>query len=99
MSRNLAGKVFEGLSHAGQAMRWFQRSRLLVVLGGLSLIVGAVAVWGFQARPLGPTEVPLVGAWLTPTQPDGSSTVLILNPDRTCRIRWLDATGGEDMAS
>src|SRR5262249_46645780 len=33
--------------------------------------------------------------WLTPTQPDGSSTALVLNPDRTCRLRWLDAGGGE----
>src|SRR5262249_19402213 len=38
----------------------------------------------------------VVGTWLSPRQPDGSSTAVALNPDRTCRVRWLDAAGQDD---
>src|SRR4051794_16058730 len=82
-------------------MRQLHRSRLGLAVGGLALvaILTAVTVWVFLPRPLPPDEAAVVGDWQTPTQPDGSSTVIALNSDRTCRVRWLDAAGGDDPGS
>jgi len=72
--------------------------RRLFLFGGLSLILAALAVWVFRTPSLPPAQAALVGAWVTPPQPDGSSTVLVLHPDRSCRLRWLDGAGNEDSA-
>src|SRR4051794_13037004 len=74
------------------------RLRLLVALGGAGLVAVAVTIWGLSPRPLSPAEAAIVGEWLSPRQPDGSSTAVVLNPDRTCRVRWLASAGQDDPA-
>ena len=62
MGGGLADEVSDGLGPAGRAMRRLRRSWLLVALGGLGLILGAVAVWVLLPRPLTPAETALGGA-------------------------------------
>ena len=73
-----------------------RRFRLLIALGVLSLAGAALVAWLFSARPLSPPEAAVVGTWLGPRQPDGSYTAVILNSDRSSRVRWLDAAGQDD---
>jgi len=68
-------------------------SRLLVFLGVPLLGAGVLWMGWVQAHRLAPGEAAVVGTWLTPLQPDGFSTVILLRPDRTCRVRWLDGAG------
>jgi hypothetical protein len=72
------------------------RVRLLIAVGVLGLAGAAVALWLLSPQPLSPAEAAVVGTWLSPRQPDGSSTAVVLNPDRTCRVRWVDAAGQDD---
>src|SRR5882724_4615296 len=74
------------------------RFRVLLILTVSSMALCA-ALWVFWVPPLSADEAALVGEWLSPVQPDGSSTAVVLNPDRTCRVRWLDAAGDDDKAS
>jgi hypothetical protein len=77
------------------SMKTRRRFRLLIALGILGLAATALA-WLSSPRPLSPPEAAVVGTWLSPRQPDGSSTAVILNPNRSCRVRWLDAAGQND---
>jgi hypothetical protein len=63
---------------------------LLLLCG---LLLGAVLIWIVWTKQLAPAEAAIVGTWITPLQPDGFATALLLRPDRTCRVRWLDRDG------
>lgn len=69
---------------------------LVVILGILSL--SAATYWLSRPRQLAPAERELVGTWVGQPMPGGPCTVLLLNKDRTCRIRWLDTDGKEERA-
>src|SRR6516225_5543375 len=73
-----------------------KRWGLLIILGGL--LLGGATVWVWWPRPLSPAEAAVVGTWFTPTQPDSSSTTLLLRPNRICQVRWLGAAGNEQPA-
>jgi len=76
-----------------------RRKHLLLVSMILGvLFLSAAAYWLSRPRHLAPDEAALVGTWLCQPQPGGPCTVLLLNPDRTCRIRWLDSAGNEEQA-
>jgi hypothetical protein len=70
--------------------KWLWRS---LVLSGLLLF--AATVLSYRTSQLVPAEAAIVGTWTTPRQPDGTSTVLQLRPDRTVGIRWLHAAGND----
>ena len=67
-----------------------KRFQLLIILSGLFL---GIAAWILWPQQLTPTEATVIGTWTTPLQPDGFATVVLLRPDRTCRVRWLDHAG------
>lgn len=68
--------------------------RPLIVLLAALLLVGA-AVWKFGSPRLTSTEAATLGLWSSAPQPDGLSTTMLLRPDRTCQVRWLNQAGGD----
>src|SRR3954470_23646587 len=75
-----------------------KRVRIMLVVVGLLAASAAASNW--LARRLSPAEETFVGTWATRPrpQPDGAVAALLLRPDRTCRVRWLDAAGNEKPA-
>lgn len=68
-----------------------RRTWLGLLLAGL--LLGAAVVWIVWTKQLARAEAAVVGTWITPLQPDGFATALLLRSDRTCRVRWLDRAG------
>jgi hypothetical protein len=75
-----------------------RRNRLpLLVLPGALLLVGSAA-WKLGTPRLTSTEAAIQGLWSSAPQTDGLSTTMLLRPDRTCQVRWLNRAGGDGRA-
>jgi hypothetical protein len=76
--------------HAMLQKKWLPLS---IVLGGLAL--GIATVWLFWTQQLTPIEARVIGTWISLPQRDGFSTLMLVRPDRTCQVRWLDGAGND----
>jgi hypothetical protein len=74
------------------------KKQLLLSVILAALVVVVVSIWLFWPPGLAPSEVSVVGEWATPQQEDGFSTNLVLLPDRTCLVRWIDGAGNDTKA-
>lgn len=71
-----------------------RKNWLRLVLGVLLLGASAV-VLEFLVKRLAPSKAAFAGTWITASQPDGFATAMVLRPNGTCRVRWLDGAGND----
>ena len=71
------------------------RKNWLRLFLGVLLLGASAVVLDFWAQRLAPSKAAFAGTWITASQPDGFATAMLLRPNGTCRVRWLDGAGND----
>ena len=69
------------------------RKNWLRLFLGVMLLGASAMVLDFWVQRLASSKAAFAGTWITASQPDGFATAMLLRPNGTCRVRWLDGAG------